>query len=130
MPGRRVPTEALEARGAFKSHADRKRKRANEPKPEKRLSDPPAYFDESQRASWAEIVDRVPWLRDTDFLAVERLSLLTAELRSDPRGFSGAKHQTMGALEGKLGLSPADRSRVSVPQKPKVSELAAALDVQ
>lgn len=117
----RTPTNVLELRGAFKK--DPQRKRPNEPKPAKPVGTPPRHerFTPEHQAIWRELkrqaADGV--LTISDRIALEALCYLIAELRGEPSRFSAAKYSRMEALLGKIGFTPADRSKVNVPGKPK-----------
>lgn len=130
MPARRVPTAILEARGGYKGHADRKAKRANEPKITTPLGDPPAFMDATQRAEWSSLAGSMSGvLTVADRIAVERVVLLTIESRLP--GFSAAKDAELRKWLVELGATPSGRSRISVPgDKPKRSRLDEALSLQ
>ena len=78
---------------------------------------PPARFDAELTEIWYEMVDRLPpgvWAQ-SDRLAVEMACRLTRKLLHD--GIHGAELSTLNSLLSRFGMTPADRSKVSVPKK-------------
>lgn len=118
----RKASTVLELNGAFKKNPKRGRDRENEPEPVGDIGAAPGWFSAKQKACWAEIVDlcHAGSLCRADRLIVEHASLLLHQLRAE----KWVVHPTIliryeSAL-GKLGLSPADRSKIKVPKaKPK-----------
>jgi hypothetical protein len=113
MPQNRVATSVLEARGAFLKHPERARARKNEPKPTSELGYPPEHMSTKQQEIWHELAATIPSgvAAKSDRVAMEIIVHLTEKLR---------KHQTrtgelspLSSLLGKMGMIPADRSRVS-----------------
>ena len=116
MPRTRVPTEILTATGAFDRHPERKRARESEPQPESAIGEPPTSLTASQRACYMEIVNRSHpgVLSDADGFVVELAAVLLERFRRDPETISAAKLARLQQLLSLMGLSPADRSRVSI----------------
>lgn len=117
MPAPRKPTALLVASGDMKHNPGRHADRANEPDTGRGVGPAPEYLDEAQRAIWDEIVgDCAPGVfQSSDRLMLKALVTLESEFRSDPAGFGGRKYERLVALLVKCGMTPADRSRVSVP---------------
>ena len=119
MKGRpRTPTSILDARGAFKNHPERRKLRKDEPVQLPELGDPPKCLDEAEREAWQEVVDCCApgVLRRPDRLAVEEAARLLAKIRSGEfvhPSLRGRFH----SLLGKFGMTPSERSKVSVPQQ-------------
>lgn len=117
----RKPTSVLEFTGAFKKHPERRRQRANEPQQDEELGDPPDQLNEAQAARWKDIVADCPEgvLRRADRMAVEMAARLWTKLRDGTA--KPAEVGILSSLLGRLGMTPADRSKVSVvkPAKPK-----------
>ncbi len=120
----RTATTILELRGGLKNRPQRAAKRANEPVPTGKLS-PPEWLDAATRAAWDE------------FLGYCHPGLLTAadapyflyvvKLWMRVRDNKAVDHKVglrFEAAMAKLGMSPADRSRVSVPPQPTQQDLA------
>jgi hypothetical protein len=119
MGGRpRTPTNILDARGAFKDHPDRKRARANEPIVTAPLGDPPEGLTGDQLGCWKEIVTVAPAgvLRSSDRMAVEEAARILTKIRQG--GASTEERRLFLNYLGRFGMTPSDRSKVSV-DKPK-----------
>lgn len=142
----RKPTSVLELSGAFKK--DPQRKRANEPKELRALGDPPDRLPAEAIPFWNELIAIAPRgvLTIADRWAVELAATLMAkatrdcpsveqvvellkydELLTDDlkkllhrQAISAAELATLRSLLAALGMTPADRSKLSVPtEKPK-----------
>ena len=115
MPAVRKPTVQLEASGAFK--ANPARARHSEPNTGRGIGPAPDFLPEEQRKVWDEIVsDCAPGVfQSSDRTMMRVFTRLVAEFDADPAGFGGRKYQTMLALFARCGMTPSDRSRVSVP---------------
>ena len=127
MPKPRTPSAVLEARGAFDKDPARRRDdfEAAEFDPA-----PPKYFSAAQRAVWHEIVAALPpsVLQATDRMAVELAARQVAYFRvtPDPDVTAAQLAQIRTAL-AVLGMTPADRSRVSAKKVPKANPFAELL---
>jgi hypothetical protein len=119
----RTPTNVLELRGALKKNPQRKRKA--EPKP---LAGIGAFSEgPSDLASiWDEIVAQtVPGvLTISDRIALEMVCRLMAEIRKKPEELSVGKVTALCNLLGRFGLTPADRSKVTLPDEKPDDEWA------
>jgi hypothetical protein len=127
MGRNRTPTAVLELTGAFKKHPDRKRARASEPRGSGPVGEPPERFDEELRAIWFEIADMIPAgvLAKSDRLALEIPCGLVRKVFQD--SINGAELSRLNSLLARLGMTPADRSKVSVPKQPEEQDEIAAL---
>ena len=119
------PTRILELNGAFRKNPQRKKKRANEPIPDQPIGDPPTRLTKSQKAVWRELVKQtvpgVLMLSDRALLSVVCILLdqfWHANSGECEKLMAGELTQLMRGLSA-LGLSPVDRTRVSVPPKPE-----------
>jgi hypothetical protein len=127
MPKPRTPSAVLEARGAFAHNPDRKREDF-----EAGVFDPapPTYFKAHQKAAWNEIVGVLPAtvLQATDRMAVELAARLIAQFRKlpDDEVTSAQVAQIRTAL-AVLGMTPADRSRVSAKKETPKNPFAALM---
>lgn len=112
----RKPTRILELTGSFKKDPKRKKTRAREPQPEAGLGKPPKTFDESERARWKELIAICAQgvLTKQDRPAAESLCQLWAKSRRN--AISVSERSLLHGLFGKFGLSPADRSKIQVPE--------------
>jgi hypothetical protein len=120
MP-RKTPTNVLELRGSFKKHPERRAARANEPEPTGIIGEPPEHMKPHEQAVWREIVGIVVpgVLANSDRLALEIASVLMAEFRIlGTAGMTDGRLSRLSALLGQLGMTPADRARVTVIGKP------------
>jgi hypothetical protein len=108
----RKPTATLEQTGAFVKHPERKRERAAEPIPSGPLGEPPIHLSPDERAIWFELSEIVPpsVAKNSDRFAVEMLVSLMASFRS--RRASVGEIAQLSSLLGRMGMTPADRSRV------------------
>jgi phage terminase small subunit len=113
MPKPRTPSTVLEARGAFDKDPGRRREdfaaAAFDPAP-------PKYFTVKQKAVWTEIVTALPAsvLQATDRIAVELAARLVANFRAQPDSeVTSAQVAQIRTALAVLGMTPADRSRVS-----------------
>jgi phage terminase small subunit len=109
----RTPSTVLEARGAFDKDPSRRREdfEAGEFDPK-----PPTYFKAHQKAVWNEIVGVLPAtvLQATDRMAVELAARLIAQFRKqDDAEVTSAQVAQIRTALAVLGMTPADRSRVS-----------------
>lgn len=121
MPKPRTPSAALEARGSFAKDPARAREDFQSGAFDK---SPPGYFDAFQCEVWSEIVSLLPpqVLQATDRLAVELASRLIARFRTqDDADVSMAQVAQIRTALAVLGMTPADRSRVSAPKAPTVN---------
>ena len=130
MPAQRQPTAVLELRGAFKKDPQRRKLRANEPKPETAIGLPPDRLDVQDKAAWDEIVSQCcpGVLTGSDRLVVELAARLLAELWETGRDFHNAKLRVLRSMLMSFGMTPADRSKVSVPPKEAINPFAALAD--
>lgn len=144
MARNRKTTAQHEASGSFDHDPKRRAARANEPVPSGPLGDPPEYFNEVQRAIWHELVLQVPEgvLTIADRMLVEIYCTLVARHRggakdgedrpAPPETLKAAEYNLIISILSRMGLTPADRSRINAPTTKKqavedtFAELAAA----
>lgn len=122
--GKRQPSKVLELNGSFKKNPQRQNK--NEPDGSGSFPDsPPDHLDELQKTHWNELVEMVPAgvLTGSDVLAIEILTKLLTDFRTDYDNFSTSKLSRMSLEMGRLGLSPADRTKLEI-AKPKENKFA------
>jgi len=117
----RTPTNVLELRGAYKKNPQKKRK--TEPKPLAgvgKFTEGPTSLTEI----WDEVVSQtVPGVMTiSDRLALEMVCRLTAEIRLNPDEISVGKVSALCGMLGRFGLTPADRSKVTIPDVEKNDE--------
>ena len=122
MPQPRVPTNILKLRGADKKNPARLKERENEPMPKAVLGEPPRHLKREEKKCWRELVRKAPYgvIGDCDAWEVELASCLMAEYRSGRAAMPASRLNLLHSIMGRFGFTPADRSRVQVPeQKPK-----------
>jgi len=127
MPKPRTPSAVLEARGAFDKDPGRRREdfAAGEFNPA-----PPEYFTEPQRNVWHEIVAALPptVLQATDRIAVELAARQVAYFRVMPDAdVTAAQLAQIRTALAVLGMTPADRSRVSAKKETPKNPFASML---
>jgi hypothetical protein len=112
----RKPSAILELTGSFRKHPDRRRARENEPQPEPDVGAPPTCLNEAQRARWMELVnDAAPGvLTRADRAILETMARLRQKERDGV--IKAAEVGILVSCYGRLGFSPADRSKVTVPK--------------
>ena len=115
MPAVRKPTAQLEAAGAFK--ANPARARLNEPDTGRGVGPAPDWCSAEVRAAWDDIVrDTAPGVwQSSDRVFLEVLSGQVARYREEQEGFAVQRMVVFLGMLKLAGMTPADRSRVSVP---------------
>ncbi len=108
----RTATAVLEARGAFTRHPERRRERRNEPQPTGELGPPPKGFDKFRRKLWKELAGIISpgVLANDNRWTVELTVTLMAQQRQGIISDKGRAQ--LVTLLSKLGMTPADRSKV------------------
>src|SRR4051794_33452283 len=120
MARNRKPTQELEQSGAFEKDPKRRLARENEPVPAGPLGDPPDYLSAAAQNVWHELASHVPEgvLTIADRFLVEIVSRQMARLRAGEDLKAAEINQIISCLS-RMGLTPADRSRVQVPKPPE-----------
>lgn len=119
----RKPTAVLELNGAFKKDPKRRKGRENEPKPKAALGDPLPWLDRAEKATWRELHSLLAQGvgGDSDAAAFATLCVLYSKLKKDRiggrAGLTSSELSQMITLFGRFGMTPADRSKISVPAK-------------
>lgn len=114
----RKPTAELELTGAFKKNPQRSR--PNEPKPSGPLGNPPARLSAGEKKAWFELAEIIPpnVLANSDRWAVEIACRIMARIWEDgiggKHGVSVGELAQLNQLVGRMGMTPADRSKVGV----------------
>ena len=123
MGRNRTATAILELKGSFKKHPERAR--PDEPKPTGPLGDPPKFLSKSEKEAWLDLASIIApgVLMNSDRWAVEIACRIMAKIR-DPKGGIGGKFGAsvgevaqMNGLLSRMGMTPADRSKVGVPKR-------------
>ena len=115
----RTATKVLELKGSFKHDPQRKRARENEPVTDKPLGNPPRHLTKNQKVIWKEIQSKAieDVLNYSDRLIVEMISVLLDDFRTNYSEFSASKLSRLESMLAKIGMTSADRSRISVEKK-------------
>jgi hypothetical protein len=106
-------------RGADKNHPARLKERENEPVPKAALGNPPRHLSAAERKCWRELTRSAPYgvISDCDAWEVEMASCLMAEYRADRAAMPASRLNLLHSILGRFGFTPADRSRVQVPEQ-------------
>jgi hypothetical protein len=136
MPKPQTPLAIAEATGALEHNRKRYENRKSAPQPAGELGEPPNHFSDLERDLWSEIAGMTApgVLTSADRLLVE----LTTELLRRFRGWQRATGEYVEPLKpvelghlraclGSMGLTPADRGRVSPSDAPKPEDPLAIL---
>ena len=118
----RTATNVLALKGAFKKDPARGRERENEPEPNAGIGPAPDSLAEDERAAWDQLVERCPRgvLGDCDANHMEVAAKLMAYTRRVPvEEWQAAYIARLDAMLGKMGMNPADRSKVKADKAPK-----------
>ncbi len=115
MARQRTPTSKLKVIGAFDKHPERTRE--DDVYTGAFPTEPPEHLSEEVKSAWHEIVavSHYGVLQASDTFIVELAAGLLAELRRDPFEMVAARLTQLRVALGALGLTPADRSRLSIP---------------
>lgn len=110
----RLPTAIHETKGSFTKNPQRRR--PNEPKPTGDLGPPPAHLNEKQAECWKELAETAAprVLTNSDRWMVEVAARLMAELRLSG-DLAATKLALLTNCLGRMGMTPAERSKVAVP---------------
>ena len=122
MPRPRKPTAIKEQSGAFKK--DPQRRPQAEPVPDGELPPAPDYLNEFEKEIWIEFVAVIPQgvAFNSDQHLVESAVRGIAKMRKTPTmDLKMSDLQALGNLLSKMGMTPADRSRVNIVDKPKAN---------
>ena len=118
MPRTKTPLAIANLKGQTKKNPQRYRDRANAPQPQNGVGEPPQWLTNEVASAWVEISSSLPLgvLTIADRVAVEVASTLIAEFRASPKDFTAARLAQLRGLLGSLGLTPADRIKLAVPE--------------
>jgi len=111
MPAPRKPAAILEMSGALGKNPSRRRV---EPSVALPFGKPPAHLSRELKAAWREISRAAPCgvLTGADRVAVELAARLLVRIRTADT-FTAADANGLRSLLSSLGMTPADRSRVT-----------------
>lgn len=117
MPAHRKPTNVLQLNGAF-AHDPRRKRR--DPQTHGPIGSAPKQSAITFAQAWKYIAKCAPVgvLADRDRIYLEVAASLFVQFRASPADFHPAKLARLEMMLAKLGMSPADASRVSVARVP------------
>jgi hypothetical protein len=112
MPNRKTPPTVRVLRGGKTSDS--------EPSIDTDVGEPSEHLSDYEKAIWIEITSAAPdgVICKPDRFSLEMICRLIADMRLNFDDMSAAKMTQLSNLLGKYGLTPADRSKVSIPGKP------------
>ncbi len=123
----RTPTNILKLKGVDKVNPGRLKERENEPENKNEIGNPPKHLGKLEKDAFKEIVelsiDGV--LGEADRLAVEQAAILLTKCRNQYKidgeivPASASEQNLFFKYLSQFGMSPADRSKISVPKKPE-----------
>ena len=110
------PKAVLRIKGVDKTHPERFRIRENEPENVNPVGDPPENLSDSERNIWMRIVEEsiTGVLGQADRIAVELACKLY--VRVDEGTATRVDYNQLIKLLSQFGMTPADRSRLSIPE--------------
>lgn len=117
----RTPTNVLALRGAFDKDPKRGVARENEPQPNGDVGDPPIGQTVAVHDAWKAIVECCApgVLCKSDRIALQIAAVLLAEFNGNAAEMPAARIARLDSLLSRFGMTPSDRSKVSVPNVPK-----------
>ena len=120
----RKPTAQLVITGTTQKNPSRLLDRAAEPVVSTPLGPPMPRLSERERTAWLEISQLAPWLSSADRVAVEIAACLLAAFRIQGTQLPPPLFNRLETLLGRLGMTPADRSKVADRRGPSTSRFA------
>ena len=112
MARQRQPNARAKVTGADIKNPQRYRNRSNPAT--QPLGDPPAYLSKDAKAEWRTLAGEIPWLCRSDRQMVALTATLAAHIQKHPEtpvAYYAEHRRQLCALGG----SPADRSKINVP---------------
>lgn len=124
----RTPTSILAARGGL-DKPGRAAKREGEPEVVGEIGDPPDYFTEPSRQAWYDIVEAMHagTYGRAERLSVEVAALLLTKIRRMGPAVDGQTVTRFQAFLSSSGMTPCDRSKISVAHEPEEENPLGAL---
>lgn len=114
MGNPRLPAMKADVSGAAiknpQRHKDRKAPKGTRP-----IGEPYVRMSEDQQAVWHELRADLPWLNSSHRTLLRLACILTCRLDDADVGVS--QIQTLSAVLSKLGATPVDETKVSVPDE-------------
>ena len=116
MARNRTPSNILKLTGAYKKNPQRKR--GEEPEGATFKKTAPTKMEPALKKIWRELIrDIAPGvLQQGDRILLEQTTILIGRMRENSDEFTASQHQTLISCLARLGMTPADRSKVVVPK--------------
>ena len=117
MPQPRKPKALRELQGTIKDHPGRQNQ--NQPEPTRGIGPANSNLNEYEREIWDEVVG-ISYrgvLGEADRIALEMMCRLIAEMRLNFEEMTAAKITQLSTLLGRFGMTPSDRTKISIPQE-------------
>lgn len=121
MGAPKKPTAVRKLHGT--ANRNKQRNNPNEPIVKRGIGPAPFHFEEDKALIWDEVV-RIMYkgvLAETDRIALEVLVVLIWEFRTMPQQFTAAKLNQLNSFLSKFGMTPSDRTKISIPKGKKGS---------
>ena len=130
MPARKKSLTLLKLSGGLKAHPGRYAGRTDLASCPDGVGDPPSHISIARKNIWAEIVASLPegHLQSADRALMEVTTYLMARQRNRRNVVTKGEVSLLLNSLSKLGLTPVDRARVIIPDKPKASVYGAGWD--
>lgn len=116
MGAPRKPTALKEIQGT--AHRNKQRQNPDEPRPERGIGPAPEHLGEDLSVIWDEVVSHMyaGVLGEADRIGLEAMVRLIHLMRWDFEAMSGAQLARLNGLLSQFGMTPADRTKISVPK--------------
>lgn len=114
MANPRLPAMKADVSGAAMKNPQRHKGR-KAPLGTRPIGDPYARMTDDQQVVWAELKSDLPWLNSSHRTLLRLACILTCRLDDADVGVN--QIQTLSAVLSKLGATPVDETKVSVPDE-------------
>ena len=122
MANPKKPTALKKLQGTDKQN----KHRHNQSQPEvvRGIGKPASHLNNQQQKIWDEIVGNMyaGVLGEADRIALETLTRLVHEMRTDFTEMTAAKLTQMSNLLSRFGMTPSDRTKIVIPKQEKGSD--------
>lgn len=118
MPTPKTPLSKAKLTGADKLNPQRFRDRTEPRTSGEAVGNAPAYLGTDAKAVWKELADSLGWLIREDRAALELASVALGQVRDFVKAGEPVPASLLAASNtslGKLGATPSDRAKVSMP---------------
>lgn len=114
MANNRTPLAKAKVTGTDQRNPSRFKDR-KEPRGQIPLGAPSDFLAEDQKGVFEGFKRELPWLMESDRAVVEMATVLRSRMLSNPEGVGVSALQALGSTLSKLGATPSDRTKVSLP---------------